>query len=98
MTVELEEVGTTHEMTVGGGLAEKRSMLWSNSLLFLRLLEDKGDELLDQQDEDKEPNDPTHNGQDDKCHRVVHFFHYMSQPGEKEEKKGNKSHLEPSTM
>ena len=50
----------------------------ANSLLFLSLLEDKSDELLDQQDEDKEPNDPTHDSQDDKRHRVVHFFHYMA--------------------
>lgn len=47
----------------------------ANSLLLLSLFEDKGDELLEQQDEDEEPNDPAHNGQDDECHGVVHFLH-----------------------
>lgn len=52
-----------------------------NSLFLLSLLEDEGDELLEQQDEDEEPNDPAHNSQDDECHCVVHFFHCMARAG-----------------
>lgn len=47
----------------------------AHSLLLLRLLNDEGDQLLDQEDEDQEPDDAPHDGQDDECHRVVHFFH-----------------------
>lgn len=52
-----------------------------NSLFLLSLLEDEGDELLEQQDEDEEPNDPAHNSQDDEGHCVVHFFHCVARAG-----------------
>lgn len=46
-----------------------------NSLLLLSLLDDESDELLDQKDEDKEPDEAPHSSQDDESHGVVHFFH-----------------------
>lgn len=47
-----------------------------NSLLFSGLLEDEGDELLQQQNADQKTNDPAHHSQDDECHCIVHFFHW----------------------
>lgn len=55
-----------------------------NLLLLLSLLDDEGNELLNQQDEDEEPNDPAHDTQDDEGHGVVHFFHFMVREGKEE--------------
>lgn len=80
---------------------EERACHGVNSLFLLSFLQDEGDELLHQQDEDEEPNNATHDSQDDECHCVVHFFHCMARVGregtdkKEQESYGGKHHSSP---
>lgn len=71
----------------GGGKPRAMSPAWQGtySLLLPGLLEDESDELLEQQDEDEQPNDPAHDGQDDERHRVIHLLHCRATVGQRGE-------------
>lgn len=72
-----------------------------NSLLLLSLLDDESDELLDQKDEDEEPDEAPHSSQDDEGYGVVHFFHCEARQEEKSgvvESQGSWTHPELSAL